>query len=564
MIDEVRIDDLGVVESATLALGAGLTVITGETGAGKTMVVTALQLLQGARADASRVRAGADRAEVSGLLQVSSESDVAQAVEDAGGEIDDGDLIVTRRLAATGRTRAWLGGHAVPNGVLADTIGQLVSIHGQSDQLRLRTAAQQRDVLDAFGGRELRAAAEAFHDAYRRWRDLDGRARALADDAEARRAEADRLREEIEAVEAVSPQPGELDQIEARVARLDARQDLLRRAGDARQRLSADIDAVAGPQDVLGLLSGARADLESAGDPDLSDLAIRLHEVEAMTQDLSGDLSSYIAALDDVGDGELAAAHERLDTLRDLERRFGSLAEAIALLNDGSARLAELDADGDTREQLAVALAEALDQRDLTARRLSDIRRSAAQRLSEEVTGELGSLAMRDAAFAVQVTPCAVDATGADEVAFLLAAHAGADPLPLARSASGGELSRVMLALELRLAASGDLADRTFVFDEVDSGVGGAAAVQIGQRLARLARHAQVLVVTHLPQVAAYADTHLVVTKVGDERVTTSDVVRLDAEQRVHELARMLAGRVSDTALAHAHELLEQSRLEAE
>ncbi|KAB1658070.1 DNA repair protein RecN [Pseudoclavibacter sp. CFCC 11306] len=564
MIDEVRIDDLGVVESATLALGAGLTVITGETGAGKTMVVTALQLLQGARADASRVRAGADRAEVSGLLQVSSESDVAQAVEDAGGEIDDGDLIVTRRLAATGRTRAWLGGHAVPNGVLADTIGQLVSIHGQSDQLRLRTAAQQRDVLDAFGGRELRATAEAFHDAYRRWRDLDRRARALADDAEARRAEADRLREEIEAVEAVSPQPGELDQIEARVARLDARQDLLRRAGDARQRLSADIDAVAGPQDVLGLLSGARADLESAGDPDLSDLATRLHEVEAMTQDLSGDLSSYIAALDDVGDGELAAAHERLDTLRDLERRFGSLDEAIALLNDGSARLAELDADGDTREQLAVALAEALDQRDLTARRLSDIRRSAAQRLSEEVTGELGSLAMRDAAFAVQVTPCAVDATGADEVAFLLAAHAGADPLPLARSASGGELSRVMLALELRLAASGDLADRTFVFDEVDSGVGGAAAVQIGQRLARLARHAQVLVVTHLPQVAAYADTHLVVTKVGDERVTTSDVVRLDGEQRVHELARMLAGRVSDTALAHAHELLEQSRLEAE
>ncbi|MCD7102133.1 DNA repair protein RecN [Pseudoclavibacter sp. 13-3] len=564
MIDEVRIDDLGVVESATLELGSGLTVITGETGAGKTMVVTALQLLQGARADASRVRAGADRAEVSGLLRVSPENDVVRAVEDAGGEIDDGDLIVTRRLAATGRARAWLGGHAVPNGVLADTIGQLVSIHGQSDQLRLRTAAQQRDVLDAFGGPELRDAADVFHHAYQRWHGLDCRARALADDAEARRAEAERLREEIEAVEAVSPQPGELEQIEARVARLDARQDLLRRAGEARQRLSADVDAATGPQDVLGLISGACTELENAGDPELGELATRLHDVEAMAQDLSADLSSYIAALDEVGEGELAAAHERLDTLRDLERRFGGVAAALTLLDDGSARLAELDADGDTREQLSAALTEALDQRDRTARRLGDIRRRAAQRLSDEVTGELHSLAMRDAAFAVQVDQRPVDATGGDEVAFLLAAHAGADPLPLARSASGGELSRVMLALELRLAASGDLADRTFVFDEVDSGVGGAAAVQIGERLARLARHTQVLVVTHLPQVAAYADTHLVVTKISDERVTTSDVVRLDDGQRVHELARMLAGRVSDTALAHAHELLEQSRLEGE
>lgn len=561
MIEEIDIRDLGAVARATLALGPGLTVLTGETGAGKTMVVTALQLLQGARADTSRVREGAERAEITGRLLVDPDGPVARAVEDAGGELDGDELIVSRRLAATGRTRAWAGGHAVPNGVLGRIMAPLVSIHGQSDQLRLRTPAEQRAVLDEAGGGPLHRAAESYRAAWEAWRELRRRLDDLVAGRQARAAEADRLREDVAVVERVAPRVGELAELEALVGRLDARQDLLRRAGTARQLLSAE-DAMPDGRDLLGLAAAARAQLETAPDAALAALADRVAELEAVAQDVAGELSSFIASFDELGEADLARAHERLAELRELERRFGTVDRAIELLETGSARLAELDADDDTRQRLQTEVDRAETARDEAARALGAERRRAAAALAERVTAELHGLAMPEARLEIAVTDRPLDATGGDEVAFLLAGHAEATPLPLARTASGGELSRVMLALELCVSETAEGGTgRTFVFDEVDSGVGGQAAVRIGERLARLARHAQVLVVTHLPQVAAYADTHLAVRRAAGEHAGASDVVRLDDAGRDEELARMLAGRVSATALAHARELRRQSRV---
>ncbi|MCK3770430.1 DNA repair protein RecN [Microbacterium aerolatum] len=556
MIEEMRMQGLGVIDDAVLPLGPGFTAITGETGAGKTMVVTGLGLLLGQRADSGAVRAGANQASVAGVWIVASEGAIADIVADAGGELESfgdaqGELYVSRTLSAEGRSRASVGGRAAPAGVLSALADELVVVHGQSEQLRLRSAAAQRDALDRFGGAPIATALDAYTAAYARWRELDAEITELSDNRDRRAEEADRLREALALIEATAPEEGEDVVLAERAERLANSEELRLAASLARNAISSE----EGETDAAALVAEARRHLEKAADSALGEIADGIADVGYRLADLALQLSAYLADLDESGPHELAAVEERRAALTTLVRAHGTLDEALELWRTGSARLAELDDDGDRLERLQAERDAARGDLDAAAAALTAARTEAAGRLGAEVTEELHALAMPDARLEVAVRDGAESSHGRDDVAILLAPHPGAEPRSVAKSASGGELSRVMLAIEVVIAGTDPVP--TFVFDEVDAGIGGAAAIEVGRRLARLAESSQVIAVTHLAQVAAFASNHLSVVKSNDGAVTASNVRRLEGGEREAEMARLLSGLTdSDAALTHARELL--------
>ncbi|WP_457101518.1 DNA repair protein RecN [Microbacterium sp. P5_E9] len=558
MIEEMRLRDLGVIAEATLPMGPGFTAITGETGAGKTMVVTGLGLLLGQRADFSAVRAGAAQASVDGVWIVPEVGAVSARVREAGGDVEplgDGraELLVGRTISSEGRSRATVGGRSAPAGVLADLADELVVVHGQSDQLRLRSAAAQRGALDRFGGAAVQGALEAYRTGYERWRTIDTELSALIADRDVRAEEAAQLRTALGEIEQAAPVRGEDAELNVRAERLANAEELRIAAATAHEALSGEGD---GP-DAGTLIAGARRALErgSERDPALAELSDQTADLAYRIADLAGSLAVYLADLDESGPHELAAVEDRRAVLGTLIRAHGSLDAAIDLLESGSARLSELDDDGERIERLTAERGDAASALDEAAAVLTAARTAAAAELGEAVTAEIRALAMPDARLTVAVTPGNATTSGRDDISLLLAPHPGADPRPVARSASGGELSRVMLAIEVVLAGADPVP--TFVFDEVDAGIGGAAAIEVGRRLARLAEASQVIAVTHLAQVAAFATNHLSVVKASDGAVTASDVRRLEGAEREAEMARLLSGMPdSDAALSHARELL--------
>ncbi|MGO2660821.1 DNA repair protein RecN [Mycetocola reblochoni] len=563
MIEEIRISDLGVIQDATLPLGPGFTAITGETGAGKTMVVNALGLLRGAKADNAAVRVGAERAIVEGSWIVPSEGPAAERVRESGGDldpVDDGsvsELIVTRTIAAGGRSRASVGGRSAPAAVLVELGEQLVAVHGQSDQIRLTGEGAQRAVLDRFGGPEVAAARERYQHAHHRVKTLGDEHDALVADRDERRAEAERLRAALEAIEAVDPQDGEDRQLDEQIQRLSNIEAL--RAGAARA-LALLRDEEGTGISATGLLDEAQREAErvSVDDPAAAEIAQTLAGLAIQAADAATELARYLGDLDASAPSELEQLHERRAELGELMRRYGpGLPEVHELNRRGVERLVELDGDDDRVAALREELDAAVAERAARAEELTALRRTAAERLAGGVSEELTALAMPDATLQVELIPREEPGPdGAEQVALLLTPHAGAQPRPLGRGASGGELSRVMLALEVVIAGSDPVP--TFVFDEVDAGVGGAAAIEIGRRLARLARNAQVIVVTHLAQVAAFAGNHLSVVKSSDGTVTSSSVRQLAGDERREEMARLLSGLAeSQSAVDHAAELLE-------
>lgn len=562
MIEQITLRDLGVIARATLPMGPGFTAITGETGAGKTMVVTGLGLLMGARSDAGAVRAGADQAAVEGVWIVPERGAVAERVADAGGEVEPigggrGELYLGRTVTSEGRSRASVGGRTAPAGVLADLAEQLVVVHGQSDQLRLRSSAAQRDALDRFGGEEIAAPLAAYRAAYEHERAVSAELSDLTARREERAREAAQLRSDLDELEQLDPQPGEDVDLAARAERLAHAEDLRLAATQAHAALSQDDDT----PDVVGLLADARRALEraAANDSTLQAHAATLEDLGYRAADLATELSGYLADLDESGPHELAAVEERRAALGALVRAHGTLDAALALRTEGALRLADLDDDGDRVERLRAESDDAQKRLDAAASALSDVRRRAADRLSAAVTEELRALALPDARVVVAVEPAPSSAAGRDDVTILLAPHPGAEPRPVAKTASGGELSRVMLAIEVVIAGAD--AVPTFVFDEIDAGIGGAAAIEVGRRLAALAQSSQVIVVTHLAQVAAFANNHLSVVKSSDGSVTASSVRALDGEDREAEMARLLSGLTdSPAALEHARELLTLGR----
>jgi len=572
VLEEMRIRGLGVIDDAVLELSRGLTVLTGETGAGKTIVVTGLGLLFGGRADFGLVRTGSGRALVEGRVQVPLDGPAARRALDAGGELDEGALILGRTVGADGRSRAYVGGRSAPVSLLAELAEDLVAVHGQHDQQRLLRAARQREALDRYAGEPVAGLLARYHDRYDRLKATVAELAEITGRARERAQEADLLRLGVTEIQAAAPLPGEDLALVAEVQRLAHADTLRGAAASAHEALLGDPVASAGA-DASTLVGSARRALDQARDhdPALAALADRLAEVSYLLADVAGDLASYADGVD-TDPLRLQAAQERQAVLGGLTRKYGdTVADVLTWSDRAAARLLTLDHDDDRgttlrgeHDRLRAELAE-------LAAGLSTARHAAAHRFAAAVTGELTGLAMPHARLVVEVRQAvlpegvperepgglavngrllAYGRDGVDEVELLLAAHPGAPARPIQRGASGGELSRIMLAVQVVFAGADPVP--TFVFDEVDAGVGGKAAVEVGRRLAHLARSAQVVVVTHLPQVAAFADRHLKVDKADDGRVTRSGVVALEGEDRVRELSRMLAG-LEDSALARAH-----------
>ena len=558
MIEEIWIRSLGVIGDARLPLGRGFTAITGETGAGKTMVVTALGLLLGERADATVIRSGSSQAVVEGRWFVDPDGAVAERARDAGGDLDGEELILGRSVSTEGRSRAIVGGRTAPIGVLNEIGQQLVVVHGQSDQVRLRSATAQRDALDRFAGAELASVLADYQAIYRRWQSAQGELDVLIAEQDRRSREADELRAAMIEIEQVNPRRGEDAELTETADRLTNLEDLRIAANQAHELLSAQTIDDGG--DVLALLDAARRSIDkvAAHDATLPPIAEALHNATIAVTEISAQLSSYLSDLDADGGRELEAVQERRAQLSQLTRKYGStLDDVIDYLESGSGRLLELDNDSDRIVALGDEVAADRAQLVALAEQLSVIRRSAAERLGEGVTRELAALAMADAQLVVQIEDRPdYSQSGKDHVSILLRPHPGSEPLPLTKGGSGGELSRVMLAIEVVIAANDPIP--TFIFDEVDAGVGGASAIEIGRRLSRLSESAQVIVVTHLAQVAAFATNHLRVMKNSDGEVTASSVEQLTGEERVSEMARLLSGLSdSESGLAHARELLD-------
>lgn len=556
MLAELRIADLGVIEEATLELDRGFTVVTGETGAGKTMVVSGLGLLAGGRAEARLIRHGSTRALVEGRLALDDE--LAATLADVGGDADDGEVLVTRIVTQT-RSRSMFGGVQVPVGTAVSALGEHITIHGQSEQIRLGTPERQREVLDAFGGPELAGAAASYRDAYSMHRRLASELSSLREQESERARELAMLEFGLAELEKAAPQPGEDIALQAEARRLGAMDDLRRGGASAQEALSGDDESAFDAPSALSLVAQARQALDRIADADeaADELAGRVAEVSYLLADVASDVASYVSGLDaDPARAEWIAG--RLAELQGISRRYGgSVDAAIAWGDAAAARVAELSASDERMSELETQLEEAAAERAVAAEALTGLRRRAASRIAEEVGGELAALALPHARLEFAVSEIGeFGPHGADRIDLLFAANPGAVPAPLAKVASGGELSRVRLALEVVLASGA--ADRTFVFDEVDAGVGGAVALEIGSRLARLAESSQVIVVTHLAQVAAFADRHYVVSKSDDGQVTTAGVREVTGDDRVDELARMMAGlEGTDAARAHALELLE-------
>ncbi|WP_240139820.1 DNA repair protein RecN [Streptomyces sp. MUM 178J] len=578
VLEEMRIRSLGVIDDAVVELSPGFTAVTGETGAGKTMVVTSLGLLLGGRADPALVRIGAKSAVVEGRIGVSASGSAAVRAAEAGAELDEGALLISRTVSAEGRSRAHVGGRSVPVGMLAELADELVAVHGQTDQQGLLRPARQREALDRYAGDAVGVPYAKYTAAYRRLRAVCAELDELTTRARERAQEADLLRFGLDEIAAVEPLAGEDLELAAEAERLGHAEALASAASVAHAALAGnpeDPEAVDGA--TLVASAGRALEAVRSHDPALAALADRMGEISILLGDVAGELAGYADNLD-ADPLRLAAVEERRAALGQLTRKYGEdIAAVLAWAEQSAARLTELDGDDERIGELANERDVLRGELSVLAQALTDARSEAAARFAEAVTGELSSLAMPHArvSFAIRQTEAADETsgvevggrsvaygpTGADEVELLLAPHPGAPPRPIAKGASGGELSRVMLAVEVVFAGTDPVP--TYLFDEVDAGVGGKAAVEIGRRLAKLAKSAQVVVVTHLPQVAAFADRQLLVEKTNDGSVTRSGVTVLEGEDRVRELSRMLAGQEdSETARAHAEELLATARLE--
>ncbi|MEV7342570.1 DNA repair protein RecN [Streptomyces sp. NPDC093544] len=573
MLEEMRIRSLGVIDDAVVELSPGFTAVTGETGAGKTMVVTSLGLLLGGRADPALVRIGAKNAVVEGRITVPPGGTAVLRAEEAGAELDDGALLISRTVSAEGRSRAHLGGRSVPVGVLAELADELVAVHGQTDQQGLLKLSRQRQALDRYAGDAVAVPLAKYAGAYRRLRAISAELDEITTRARERAQEADLLRFGLDEIAGVEPREGEDVELAAEAERLGHAEALASAATVAHAALAGNPEDPEGI-DAATLVAGAHRALEAvrSHDSSLGALSGRIGEVNILLRDVAGELAGYADDLD-ADPLRLAAVEERRAALTQLTRKYGEDINAVlSWAEQGAARLLELDGDDERIDELTAERDALRAELGGLAQGLTEARTEAAERFAAAVTAELASLAMPHARVSFEIRQTddpegveldgrtvAYGPAGVDEVELLLAPHPGAPPRPIAKGASGGELSRVMLAVEVVFAGTDPVP--TYLFDEVDAGVGGKAAVEIGRRLARLAKTAQVVVVTHLPQVAAFADRQLLVEKTNDGSVTRSGVKVLEGEDRIRELSRMLAGQEhSETARAHAEELLATAR----
>lgn len=562
MIEEIYIQDLGVIAESRLKFGSGLTVLSGETGAGKTMVLSALGLLLGERSDSAAVRKGQDQAYVEGRWWLKNPELVNPRLLDAGVGETDGELLLNRSISAEGRSRATVGSRSVPVAMLNELGQKLVVVHGQSDQIRLKSASAQREALDQFAGPAHQKKLAEYAGLFAQWRAKQKELSDLVADSANRAEKLEELRAASIELEQLDPKPGEDAELMERVNRLSNLEDLRLAAAASHSELSGeDFDS----QDAITKIGKARKALENVAqhDEQLAAIAGELKQIGSTLNDVAADIGRYLDSLDSDGPDSLEQLQARRASVAGAMRKYGpTLDEVIAFRETSGAALLKLENSDDQIIELTGAVESAFEQVLQKSQEITATRHAAAAELEALVTEELHALAMPGASLKVQIEPLPEPTSvGADAISILLSSYPGADARPLGKGASGGELSRIMLAIEVVLARTEQAP--TFIFDEVDAGVGGAAAIEIGRRLARLARQAQVIVVTHLAQVAAFADHHLRVLKSADGAFTNSSVTSLTELDRITELARMLSGlNESESARQHAGELLGLARAE--
>ena len=568
MLEELEIHNLGPIRSALIAPAGGMTAITGETGAGKSMLLSAIRLISGGPSDGGRVSVGANEAWAQGVFEVASSPAAVAAAHEAGFEPEDGELFLSRKVPASGRSRSMLSGRSVPRSVLGSIAAELVTIHGQADQLRIASSTRQREFLDRYAGDDV--ALVAYGKAWNARRAMDDRLERLSSQESSMRQQADYLRESIERINRIDPQPGEM-------AELRARRDRIENAAEIAEGVNRALSALDASQVVDDVESSSATDLIDRASQALraihvdgvfSELADRLDSISTDLSDVVFTLSGEVD--NDLGMEDLDAINGRIHELDELVRRWGpELSDVIAWRDQAVFDLEDLDASPEKVSQLQAEREKLFGEALKAARAVSKRRAAAAKELAAKVTAELESLAMSGSKLEIRVSEREhLDASGADGIDFLFTPFPGSPQMPMGKSASGGELSRLMLALELvaaekHVVAGGSVPPMTFIFDEVDAGVGGKTAVELGARLAKLAQSAQVIVVTHLPQVASWADEQYVVAKgeMDDGSIATT-INQVRGEARVHEIARMLSGSESEASLEHAEELLKSSVLD--
>lgn len=568
MLEELEIHNLGPIRSALIAPAGGMTAITGETGAGKSMLLSAIRLISGGPSDGGRVSVGANEAWAQGVFEVASSPAAVAAAHEAGFEPEDGELFLSRKVPASGRSRSMLSGRSVPRSVLGSIAAELVTIHGQADQLRIASSTRQREFLDRYAGDDV--ALVAYGKAWNALRAMDERLKRLSSQESSMRQQADYLRESIERINRIDPQPGEM-------AELRARRDRIENAAEIAEGVNRALSALDASQVVDDVESSSATDLIDRASQALraihvdgvfSELADRLDSISTDLSDVVFTLSGEVD--NDLGMEDLDAINGRIHELDELVRRWGpELSDVIAWRDQAVFDLEDLDASPEKVSQLQAEREKLFGEALKAARAVSKRRAAAAKELAAKVTAELESLAMSGSKLEIRVSEREhLDASGADGIDFLFTPFPGSPQMPMGKSASGGELSRLMLALELvaaekHVVAGGSVPPMTFIFDEVDAGVGGKTAVELGARLAKLAQSVQVIVVTHLPQVASWADEQYVVAKgeMDDGSIATT-INQVRGEARVHEIARMLSGSESEASLEHAEELLKSSVLD--
>lgn len=567
MLESLRIENLGTISSVALEFGPGFTVITGETGAGKTMLLTSLDWLLGAKVEPALVSHGAQKAVVEGSFLVDG---VAGAVvEEAGGVVEDGVAEVSRVVPLDSRSKAHLGGRTVPAAILGEFGASLVSVHGQAAQGRLRTERAQRDALDAYGDAAHQRALEQYLED---WEALSLAQKAFAEwetSAEKREHRREVLERFCEEFDSLRPEDGEFTELSASVAKLSNVESLRENVAAALGAIEADSTPAA-----TDLVAVATRALQRAAeeDPSLQEVAQSVSGAGYALDDAARELGIYLQDLN--ADPEaLQEALSRRATFTDLSLRLGVEPENLGTAwQETVTELQGLQGGTEHLEQLRLAMESAAQAVKQAGAKLHEAREKTARALSKAINAELVGLDMKDTRVTVEVREREPGAHGADRIEFMLCPHPKAPVLALSSAASGGELSRIMLALEVTLAGGGSQlsqtgqpvqnestgARRTFVFDEVDAGIGGQAGIEVGRRLARLAQEYQVIVVTHLAQVAAFGDRQVQITKSGGQ----SQITVLDQESRREELARMISGtKLTKTALAHADELIELARV---
>lgn len=560
MIDQLSITNLGVISQAELNFSPGLTVLTGETGAGKTMVLSSIGLLLGKKADPALVRYGEKELAVEGIFISDSSSPAALTLTEAGGFVEDGEIILARTVPSQGRSRCHGGGRTIPSTVLAQIGTELVTVHGQSEQLRLRSGGRQLALLDSFGAASHLELVKQFRETYSSWRDLQSQLQQWENERQAREIEVSRLKEGVKLQEKLQPEPGEEEALLRKIERLGNVEDLREAAQSAYSYLAGD-NAGQGA-DAASLVSAAIQALEKGAqsDEELSQLAQGLRDASSIILDISAEAGAYLADLQ-ADPGQLDQDQRRLAELRNAYRPWAKdLDSWLSWADEAREKIIQLSGPQNQGAVIKEQLAKTSSQLEALGKKVSRARLILAKDLKKKVAQELGALQMPDAGFDIELESLPEpNSQGFDQVTFGLRAGRKAKLRPLGQGASGGELSRIMLALEVTLAAK-SLAKgtHTFIFDEVDAGIGGSTALAVGQRLARLAKHAQVIVVTHLPQVAAWADKQLVVSK-NNENAQVREVA---GSEREREIARMLAGKAdSKSALEHARELISACRV---